>query len=357
MKILIVTPNYPKDLESKYAFVHARAKIYANEGHSVNVFVSSSSSSSWQFEGINVAAGGAAEFEGTVKEFGPEVAAFHAPHYLEVKNYLPALPVPFAVWFHGIEGLFHTNYFKPNWRKDLIRNSKDLLKFILLRKLVKQAGGVVFVSDWLKRQVEHNIHFEHSNTQVVPNPIDTGLFKFKQRSPGPKAVAVRNLGWKYGIDIAVKAFRVLPSYTLTVLGSGSRQQQDYLLALAADNVCLNLHSVNHGDMPAFLDDFSFFVAPSRVEAQGVAMCEASACGLPVVATNVGGIPEFVKDGFNGYLVPPENPSRLAQAIEKLLGDSSRFKTFSINARRMAEQNFAHNKVYAAEIAMLENLVS
>ena len=72
------------------------------------------------------------------------------------------------------------------------------------------------------------------------------------------------------------------------------------------NTNLNNISLNHNEIPELLSKYSVFVAPSRVEAQGVSMCEAMACGLPIVATKVGGIPEFVRDGVDGYLVENEN---------------------------------------------------
>ena len=60
--------------------------------------------------------------------------------------------------------------------------------------------------------------------------------------------------------------------------------------------------------------------PSRAEAFGVAALEAQACGLPVVASNVGGLPEVVRDGETGLLVPPEAPQALAAALMTLIQD-------------------------------------
>ncbi len=66
--------------------------------------------------------------------------------------------------------------------------------------------------------------------------------------------------------------------------------------------------------------FDVFAMPSHEEGWGVAAAEASATGIPVVATRFGGIPEIVVDGQTGLLVPPSDPSALAAAIRRLAGD-------------------------------------
>ncbi len=65
---------------------------------------------------------------------------------------------------------------------------------------------------------------------------------------------------------------------------------------------------------------SAFVMPSLTEALGVAFLEAMAAGVPVVGTSVGGIPEIIQDGYNGRLVPPDYPVKLAHALVEILRD-------------------------------------
>jgi len=78
---------------------------------------------------------------------------------------------------------------------------------------------------------------------------------------------------------------------------------------------------------------------SGSEALGVAILEAMACSKPVVATNVGGIPEVVKDEETGILVPPGNPQVLAKVIVNLLKDREKARRMGLAGRRRVEQYF------------------
>ena len=86
------------------------------------------------------------------------------------------------------------------------------------------------------------------------------------------------------------------------------------------------------DIPEILSILHLFVLSSSWEGLGTSLLDAFASRVPVVATNVGGIPEIVKDGVNGVLVPPGNPEALAGAISSLLKNRDL-------ARRMAEEGF------------------
>ena len=120
---------------------------------------------------------------------------------------------------------------------------------------------------------------------------------------------------------------------LDVFGQGKLYNK-YLNLINKINSNTQIHhtSLNHDEIPSLLAKYSVFIAPSRVEAQGVSMCEAMACGLPIIATNIGGIPEFVRDGVDGFLVNSNDPQELKKAIDKLVFDKEKLIEFSKNAR-------------------------
>ena len=74
------------------------------------------------------------------------------------------------------------------------------------------------------------------------------------------------------------------------------------------------------DVPALLQMFDIFVLPSLYEATGIVLAEAMACGKPVVTTRVGGLPELIQQGEDGFLIPPGDSLRLAQKIAYVAKD-------------------------------------
>jgi len=108
--------------------------------------------------------------------------------------------------------------------------------------------------------------------------------------------------------------------------------------------------VSDRDLPALYNLASVYVGASRlaerigVEGFGISLVEASACGLPVVAGNSGGIPDAVRDGETGFLVPPEDPAALAAAIVRLLASPDLAKRVGAAGRRAVETYYNWDRV-------------
>lgn len=364
MRILIISPFYSKEKASAFTFVHARAKIYRKFGHKVKVFVPSRNSFTYKFEGVNVCMGPQGAYRALLRDFDPDIVAIHSPRYTMSKNPLRMLDetrahAPIVMWIHGNEALinaFH-HYFAPWKIKGKVKNILGgTLKITILRFLIPKSSAVIYVSKWMKKVAEHYLLFRHPFSFVIPNPIDTNLFNRIKRETKVrhKGLSVRELGWKYGLDIAIRAYSRLKETNLTILGKGPLETYMRNLAKKCEsNVSfLNTH-IDHSKMPELYAKFGYFVASSRTEAQGVAMCEAMACGLPVIATNVGGIPEFIKNEKNGLLVPPENPYALRNAIRRLLSDEYLHNKLSQYGARFVRHNLSHEIIYKKEYRVLK----
>jgi phosphatidylinositol alpha-1,6-mannosyltransferase len=81
-----------------------------------------------------------------------------------------------------------------------------------------------------------------------------------------------------------------------------------------------------------------------VEGFGISLVEASACGLPVVAGNSGGIPDAVRDGETGFLVPPDDPAALAAAVSRLLADAELARRIAAAGRKAVETYYNWDRV-------------
>ena len=166
---------------------------------------------------------------------------------------------------------------------------------------------------------------------ITPFGIDTSLF-----FPAPALRAddvltigiVKSLEPTYGVDVLLHAFSLLrqdhANTRLIVVGSGSQlaQLKDLSVKLGIQEDVEFVGAVPHAEVPSWLNRFDIYVAPSRSESFGVAVLEASACALPVVVTNVGGLPEVVMADQSGLVVPSEDPDALRDALASLVASPS-----------------------------------
>lgn len=93
------------------------------------------------------------------------------------------------------------------------------------------------------------------------------------------------------------------------------------------------------DIPDILKFFDIFVLPTLQEALGTSFLEAMAIGKPVIGCNVNGVNEVIKDGVNGYLVAPEDPAGLADAVLRMLTHDAEAKTMALNGKKMVRESF------------------
>ena len=110
------------------------------------------------------------------------------------------------------------------------------------------------------------------------------------------------------------------------------------------------------DVAAVLQTADIAVQPSHFEALGLAAIEALACGVPVVASRVGGLPDFIRDGENGWLVPPKDPTALSAALRSLITDhAARMRMASIARTSVAD--YDERTVFARMVDVLTELAS
>jgi D-inositol-3-phosphate glycosyltransferase len=200
---------------------------------------------------------------------------------------------------------------------------------------------------------------------VVPCGVDLASFRpdgpaeAPSRSGRPRLVVVSRLVPRKGIADVITALARLPAAELVVAGGPARDQLGYdpearrLLDLAgrlgvADRVEL-LGRVDRADLPALLRSADLAVCAPWYEPFGMAAVEAMACGLPVVASAVGGQIDTVLDGVTGLHVPPRQPDALAAAIAALLADPAQAAAFGRAGARRARRRYGWDRVAASTL--------
>ncbi len=148
-----------------------------------------------------------------------------------------------------------------------------------------------------------------------------------------------------------EASRTVPALKALVIGDGPLRQaaeaQARRLGIGARVVFTGLRK----DVPALLAGMDVLAFSSEREGLSIAMLEAMAAGVPVVATAVGGTPELIEDGVSGLLVPPRAPSALAQALARLLADRPAAGRISRAARERVAARFSLERMVAAHDAL------
>lgn len=194
---------------------------------------------------------------------------------------------------------------------------------------------------------------------VIPNPVipsPPGQGTGVELPPGKWIVAMGRLAEQKGFDILLEAFALLrerqAEWRVAILGEGALRGE---LEALRDRLGLGDRVLLPGRVSnpeALLRRADLFVLPSRFEGFPMALCEAMACGLPVVAADCPTGPrEILRDGVDGVLVPPENPELLASALERLMKDPAERKRLAARAPEVAER-FALDKVMAMWEAVL-----
>ena len=111
------------------------------------------------------------------------------------------------------------------------------------------------------------------------------------------------------------------------------------------------------DLPGLLPCLDVLVHPALMEGLGIILLQASAAGVPIVATRAGGIPEAVADGETGLLVPPEDPAALAEALASLLSHPQRARAMGSAGRRRVLEEFSVDKMIGGNLAVYRKVLA
>ena len=199
-------------------------------------------------------------------------------------------------------------------------------------------------------------------TRVQPNAVDTNAFRpSASKAQRPPRVAfvgrlIQNKGPHYLMAAIPQMLAHRPDTEFWFIGDGPMraclEQTAQNLGVAPNVRFLGVRE----DVAALLADSDIFVRPSLMEGMPLTVLEAMACGLPVVATPVGGTAELVIEGETGLLVPPRNVEALAGALQRLIDSPALRAQLGANGRRLVEADYGWQRVSRDTLAVYEDVL-
>jgi starch synthase len=286
-----------------------------------------------------------------------------------------------AKLLHGIPHIVTAHSLEPlrPWKAEQLGGGYRVSSWIE-KTAFEAADAVIAVSDGMRRDILRSYpHLDSSRVHVVYNGIDLERWKPVHddqlvRSLGidpdrPAVVFVGRITRQKGLPYLLRAVALLPADVQVVLCAGAPDTPGILAEVTAGVEALQRERegvvwmdrlLPHHELSAVLTAGTVFVCPSVYEPLGIVNLEAMACGLPVVGTATGGIPEVVVDGETGRLVPiqqlsdgtgtPTDPERfvadLARALTEVVSDPDRAAAMGAAGRRRAEQEFSWDTIAA-----------
>ncbi len=289
-----------------------------------------------------------------IRKIKPDI--FHAQSLLcgipalATKNFLK---IPYVIWGQGSD-IYLPGRFTRITSKPILQN----------------ADAVLALTENMKQKMREIYDREIS---IVPNGIDLERFKIspesKKKDSTKTIIFVGRLHPVKGVQYLIEAMAIVhqesPEVKLILVGDGEERE---LLENLTDSLgireCVEFAGrVPHERVQDYMNQAEVFVLPSLSEGFPVTILEAMACGLPIVATQVGGVPDVIKNGVNGYLVKAKDPNETVEALLKLLQDAQLRATISkTNKQKVDEYSWgrvalALEKIYRESIELNSSTIS
>jgi glycosyltransferase involved in cell wall biosynthesis len=226
---------------------------------------------------------------------------------------------------------------------------------ICWRLLLRSSDAIVTCSNSLAGavsafmpQIASKVHVVHNGVDIskIVAEVDRSVDVDAMVAGKPFILNIATFERKKGQDVLIRAFHRIhadfPEMRLVLIGrSGETEMSLRSLAeeLGISGKVVMIKDLEHRKVTAILERAAIFALPSRVEPFGIVVLEAGIFNVPVVASAVGGVPEILQDGRNGYLVQPDDPDALAARITLLLRDRDEHERLSLSLQRHVRERF------------------
>ncbi|PVX24769.1 MAG: hypothetical protein CW691_06660 [Candidatus Bathyarchaeum sp.] len=240
--------------------------------------------------------------------------------------------------------------------KSALNALENLNDLTIGKAVLKRADRIFTVSNETKKYVLR-LGADKAKTSVMYNGVDTKCFRSAQKQESRKKLglpqkrkiifSVRRLVYKNGLGTLIESAALVarnnPDILFIVAGKGPSRKliEDSIKELRIENNIKLTGFVPDELLPVYYNAADYFVLPSASgEGLPLVLFEAMSCGLPVIATRVGGTPEIINNMKNGVLVPPRNPEAMAKAISSLLAEEKLGKKIGEEAKKSIQNRFS-----------------
>ncbi|MFH1313869.1 MAG: glycosyltransferase [Candidatus Eisenbacteria bacterium] len=277
------------------------------------------------------------EFKGLIRAIAPDILHAHRA-------------TPYGLL--GAHSGYHPFFLSVSGSDVLVFPHKSRWHRAILKSILNRADHLTATSRMLTGETRKYLK-QDRKVHTIPSGVNIERFKPRAAKPAndPHLTigVVKRLEKTAGIEYLIRAFALLlefdPFLSLVIVGEGTEEE-------ALKELCLSLDIggsvrftgfVENERIPALLNRMDMLVLPSISEAFGVTALEAAACGLPVIASNTGGLPEVVLDGETGFLVAPKKPEAIVRKAVLLIKDAGMRQRMGEAGRKFVEENYVWRK--------------
>jgi len=270
-----------------------------------------------------------------------DVVHFHVPLPPSIRTSLPTIVTVHALV--ELEREMNKSIDLPSLERKLFSN----FHYSIGLKLLRNADLITTVSKFVAKHVQKYFGYNWNDLPITRNGVDTKFFKpgkFQEKSS--YILYAGSLDYRKGLlDLVTSAkyiCRVYPNIPFILVGTGpfERRLKKTVNKLGLYNNFSFVGNVNRDTLLKYYQKASIFMLPSYYESMPCVLLEAMACGLPIIATSIGGTPEFVLNGKTGFLVPMQDPKALASVVLKLLRNNDLREEIGKSSRERVERYYS-----------------
>lgn len=266
-------------------------------------------------------------------------------------------PIPNGLGAFFLKIFNNTHYINTIHGEEVYLSKRYHTTFILKILVRNSFKTITNSSETFKVSLENEL--KKDKLGIIPFGVDTNIFRPYKVLKDEKIVQILSIGYlieRKGFEYLIKSvkevLKVHDNINLKIVGTGPLENQikTQIKELKLEGNVEILGNVSDEQLLDLYNSSDIFILPSIVDSQGnteglgVVLLEAMACKVPVIASNIGGIPDIVHDRINGLLVPQKDIFNLSKAINELINNEEFRKSLAFNGYEMVKGHFSWEKI-------------